>query len=78
MRINWKIRLQSRSFWVAIFALIGFILGEFGVWEAGRYEMLVDLLLFALVAAGVVIDPTTGGLNDSERAMKYNKPGGGA
>lgn len=75
MRINWKIRLQSRSFWVAIFALVGFVLGEFGVWEAGRYEMLVDLILFALVAAGVIIDPTTGGLSDSERALGYGKGG---
>lgn len=76
MRINWKVRLQSKKFWVAMFALIGFVLGEFGVWEAGRYETLVDLLLFALIAAGVVVDPTTGGLNDSERALKYGKQGG--
>lgn len=76
MKINWKIRLQSRKFWVAMFALVGFVLGEFGVWEAGRYETLVDLLLFALIAAGVVVDPTTEGLNDSKRALEYGKTDG--
>lgn len=78
MRINWKVRLQSRALWVALFALAGFVLGEFGVWDAGKYEALVDLLLIAMVAAGIIIDPTTDGINDSERALEYDKPGGGA
>lgn len=78
MRINWKIRLQSRTFWVALFALVGFVLGEFGVWDAGKYGTLVDLMLFALVAAGVIIDPTTQGINDTKRVMRYEEPGGDA
>ncbi|MHC8516760.1 phage holin [Sporosarcina sp. ITBMC105] len=77
MRINWRIRLQSRAFWVALFALVGFVLGEFGVWDAGKYNTFVDLLLFVLVAAGVIIDPTTDGINDSERALGYKRLGGG-
>lgn len=76
MKINWKIRIQSRKFWVAMFALIGFILGEFGVWEAGKFEMLVDLLLFALIAGGVIVDPTTEGIGDSSRALDYEELGG--
>lgn len=76
MKINWKIRLQSRKFWIAMFALTGFVLGEFGVWEAGKFETLVDLLLFALIAGGVIVDPTTEGINDSTRAMDYDKLGG--
>lgn len=76
MKINWRIRLQSRKFWVAAFALIGFILGEFGVWEVGKFETLVDLLLLALIAGGIVVDPTTEGLNDSTRANGYTKLGG--
>lgn len=75
MRINWRIRLQSRSFWVAIFALVGFILGEFGVWDVGKFNSLVDLLLWLLVTSGVIIDHTTPGIVDSDRALTYGKDG---
>ena len=73
-KINWRVRLQSRTFWVSIFALIGFILGEFDVWDAGQYDALVNILLAVLVAAGVIVDHTTGGLSDSEQALEYDKP----
>lgn len=74
MKINWKVRIQSKPFWVALFALIGFILGEFDVYDAGRYELLVQLILGVLIAAGIIVDPTTTGMTDSKQAMTYDKP----
>lgn len=74
MNINWKVRLQSKPFWVALFALIGFILGEFDVYHAGRYEVLVQLILAVLVTIGVIVDPTTTGVTDSKTALEYEKP----
>lgn len=74
MQINWKVRVRSLPFSVAIFALIGFILGEYGVYDAGRYELLVDLILGVLITGGIIIDPTTSGVVDSKQAMKYEQP----
>lgn len=74
MQINWKVRVRSLPFWVAIFALIGFILGEAEVYDAGRYELLVDLILGVFITGGIIIDPTTSGVEDSSRVMYYQKP----
>ncbi|OES45216.1 phage holin [Domibacillus iocasae] len=74
MQINWKVRVRSLPFWVAIFALIGFILGEYGVYDSGRYELLVDLILGVFITGGIIIDPTTSGVEDSRQAMYYQKP----
>ncbi|OLN21988.1 phage holin [Domibacillus antri] len=74
MQINWKVRVRSLPFWVAIFALVGFILGEYGVYDAGRYQLLVDLILGILITGGIIIDPTTSGVEDSNRVIYYQKP----
>lgn len=70
MKINWKLRLQSKSFWVAVFALIGFVLGEFGVYDAGSYQTLVDALLLVLVAGGIVVDTSTPGVSDTPHTLQ--------
>lgn len=69
MKLNWRVRLQSKTFWVSVFALIGFILSEFGVYDIGQYQALVDAILLVLVAGGIVIDPTTPGVEDSQRTL---------
>ena len=74
MKINWKVRLQSYPFWVALFALIGFLLGQFELWNIGDYQTSVELLLVVLVTGGIIADPTTEGVNDSKQAMNYTKP----
>ena len=81
--INWKVRLKNRAFWAAaipaalllvqtIAALCGVTLDL-----APLEEKLLAALnaLFALLAVlGVVNDPTTAGLKDSQRALGYRKP----
>ncbi len=74
MEINWKVRLRSYPFWVAVFALIGFLLGQWGLWNIGDYQTFVELILVVLVTGGIIADPTTEGVNDSKQALKYNKP----
>ncbi|MEW9503422.1 phage holin [Jeotgalibacillus marinus] len=73
MYINWKIRLQSYPFWTALFALIGFLLVQFGLWNIGDYQTLVELLLVVLVTGGIITDPTTAGVNDSKQVLEYTK-----
>lgn len=74
MKINWKVRLRSYPFWVAVFALIGLFVTDFGLMELGHYEKYVDAILLVLVTGGIINDPTTAGLSDSRQAMRYEKP----
>lgn len=83
MEINWKVRLKNKAFWVAIIpalllviqtvaALFGFTLdlGELG----NKLLAVVNAVFSVLVIIGVVTDPTTEGISDSERAMLYEEP----
>ena len=81
MKINWKLRGQNKVTLVSIMALVvAFVyqvLGMFGVVPKVSESDIVNLLTMLidiLVAIGVVTDPTTKGLNDSERAMGYEEP----
>ena len=49
----------------------------FGIVPAVTQDMAAQLAMAViniLVAVGVVIDPTTAGAGDSDRAMTYGKP----
>lgn len=83
MSINWKVRIKNKAFWVAIIPavllLIQQVLAVFGV--ALDFSQLQNQLVaivgtvFALLAIlGVVADPTTAGVGDSEQAMTYDEP----
>lgn len=74
MKINWKLRLQSYPFWVAVFGFIGFIVADSGVMDLGQYGKYVQGFMAVLIAGGVVSDPTTHGYDDSNRALKYEEP----
>ena len=81
--INWKVRLASKTFWMALIpallrlvqanaAVVGFSLESEGI-EA-RLLDLVNAVFAVLVILGIVNDPTTAGLSDSQQAMSYTKP----
>ncbi len=81
--INWKVRLASKTFWLALIpallllvqaiaAVVGFTLELDGI-EA-RLLDLVNAVFAVLVILGIVNDPTTAGLRDSQLAMSYTKP----
>lgn len=81
--INWKVRLASKTFWLALIpallllvqaiaAVFGFALELDGI-EA-RLLDLVNAVFAVLVILGIVNDPTTEGLGDSQQAMSYTKP----
>lgn len=83
MEINWKVRLKNKAFWVAIIpalllvvqtvaALFGFTLdlGDLG----NKLLAVVNAVFAVLVIVGVVTDPTTEGVSDSDRALLYEEP----
>ena len=81
MRINWKVRFKNKV-WLGSFLslVIGFIyslLALFDVFPAVTQNLVVQLLnqvLTFLGLIGVIVDPTTAGLEDSDRAMGYEDP----
>ena len=83
MKINWKVRIKNKAFWVAFIPtallLVQQVLALFGVTLdfAGLSDQLLGIVgtAFCLAALfGVVNDPTTAGVNDSEQAMLYGEP----
>lgn len=81
--INWKVRLKNKAFWMAIIpavlllvqqlcALFGIELNMAGVSE--QLTAIVGTVFAVLSLVGIVNDPTTSGLSDSERAMTYQEP----
>lgn len=83
MKINWKVRVKNRAFWIAIIpalALLGKqVLELFGVnvdFTNISKELLgiIETVFVILAIVGVITDPTTAGISDSERALGYNEP----
>ena len=83
MKINWKLRLKNRTTLLAILvaavALVYRVLGLFGAVPAVPESQVTELCgmgIDILVLLGVVTDPTTRGICDSERALGYDRPAG--
>ncbi|MED2945506.1 phage holin [Bacillus swezeyi] len=82
-KINWKVRLRKKTFLVTIFSatllFVQSIAGAFGydltVFSAAITEKF-NALLTLLVALGIVVDPTTKGISDSDQAIEYDEPRG--
>ena len=81
MKINWKVRFQNKVWLGSFFSLvIGFVyslLALFDVFPAVTQSLVVQLLnqvLTFLGLIGVIVDPTTAGLGDSDLAMGYEEP----
>lgn len=83
MNINWKVRIANKQFWLqiipAVILLVQAVANVFGIVidlsEIGvKLVEVVNALFSVLVIVGVVTDPTTKGLSDSEQAMTYEQP----
>ena len=83
--INWKILIKNKNFWIAmnpaIILLIQPIAGIFGIsidlGDLGDKLLAVINTIFVILAlVGVVSDPTTTGISDSEQALNYTEPKG--
>lgn len=83
MSINWKVRVKNKAFWVAIIPadllLVQQVAGLFGLaLDFGELQaQLISIVgtVFTLLAIlGIVADPTTAGMGDSEQALTYTEP----
>lgn len=78
--INWVVRIKNKNFWLtlipAVLLLIQVVVAPFGYqWDFGvlneQLAAIINALFAVLVILGVVVDPTTPGTGDSERALTY-------
>ncbi len=81
MKLNWKVRFKNKV-WLASFIslIVGFVysvLALFDVYPKVTQSLIMqiaDQVLLFLGMIGVIVDPTTAGLQDSNRAMSYEEP----
>ena len=81
MKINWKVRFRNKVFLYSMISLVvsfAFdLLAMFDVFPAISENMVLQLasiVLTILSGVGIVTDPTTEGVGDSERALSYSEP----
>lgn len=83
MSINWKVRIRNKNFWLAlvpaVLLLAQVCAAPFGYeWDFGvlsaQLAAIVNALFAVLAILGIVSDPTTKGMGDSEQALSYDKP----
>lgn len=86
--INWKVRFKNPMFYVQILAAVfapilaymGLTAQELSSWSIVGHALLTAisnpyvLVMVAVSVYNAVVDPTTAGVGDSARAMKYNSP----
>lgn len=81
MKVNWKVRFKNTT-WLSMFLslIIGFVFNLLKMFDivpvvTENFVMqIVGQVLTFLGLIGVLVDPTTAGLNDSVRAMGYEEP----
>lgn len=81
MRINWLVRFKNKiwlgSFLSLIISFAFSMLRLFDVYPSITENQIVNIVNQALTflgLIGVLQDPTTSGLSDSNRAMTYTEP----
>lgn len=83
MKINWIVRIKNKAFWMAVIpalalvvqavaALFGYTI-NLETW-VGKLQAVVNAVFALLAILGIVVDPTTDGVGDSNRALNYVQP----
>lgn len=73
-KINWKLRLQNKVTLIALLGAIFLMSQQFGFEIPQNYQDGVNTFVYILVLLGVVTDPTTAGITDSDRVLEYHEP----
>lgn len=83
MKINWKVRVKNKMFWLsiipAVLLLIQTVAAPFGYTLnfdvlGKQLTEIVNAAFIVLAILGVVVDPTTTGVADSTQALSYEQP----
>lgn len=72
--INFKLRLKNKATLVALISAVFLMLQQFGLHIPTNIQEGLNTFVGILVILGIVTDPTTKGIADSERALSYEQP----
>lgn len=72
--INFKLRLQNKTTLVALISAVFLALQQFGLNIPTNIQEGLNTFVGILVILGIVTDPTTKGIGDSEQALSYQEP----
>ena len=81
MKINWKVRFKNKT-WLSMFIslIVGFVFNMLKLFDVypviteNTIMNIVSQVLTFLGLLGILVDPTTAGFSDSNRAMSYEDP----
>jgi phi LC3 family holin len=81
MKVNWKVRFKNKT-WLTMFIslIVGFVFNMLKLFDVvptfteNLVMNIVGQILTFLGLLGVIVDPTTAGVDDSLRAMSYTEP----
>ncbi len=83
MKINLKVRMKNKTFVITmlttVIAFIYQILAMFEIVPKVTQDQTIQILMLIvniLAGLGILVDPTTDGVKDSERALAYKELGG--
>lgn len=79
--INWKVRFRNKT-WLSMFLslVVGFVFNMLKLFDVSPsitenlVTNIIGQILTFLGLIGVLIDPTTSGVGDSNRALNYEEP----
>ena len=81
MKINWKVRLKNKAFLLTFIPMVlAFVyqmcamLGITPKVAQGEVEAIILAFINLLAMLGIVVDPTTKSVNDSDNALTYTEP----
>ena len=74
--IKWKLRFQNKATLLAIASTVILLIQQLGFKLPDNVADVVNTFLTLLVLLGVINDPTTEGLKDSNKVLTYDKPKG--
>lgn len=83
MKINLLVRFKNKAFWLslvpALLLVVQTIASLFGYnWDFVVLNQQIAAIINAVFAVlsilGIVVDPTTAGFGDSQRALTYTEP----
>ncbi len=76
-KINWRVRLRNKTFWLTLVPLLVLLSQQLGLnWVPENWESIFGTVMAILTVVGIINDPTTAGLKDSEQALNYVVPKG--
>ena len=83
MKLNWKVRFKNKTllvtFITVIVSVVYLVLAALEIVPKISQDTVMNCLLAIvtiLTGLGIVTDPTTKGITDSERALEYEELGG--